>query len=125
MTARRVNRFGEDDWHVPLASGSDPAQGEAAGERGARRAFLAQGDAGFCAQVVCMPPQFEAPLHAHDYAEVFMLLDRGCTFDGQPIERFDCTVIEADQTYEFTAGPDGLTFLVVRTSEAAYSGTGS
>lgn len=125
MTARRVYRFGEADWHVPAASGTDPAQAAAAGERGARRAFLAQGDAGFYAQVVRMPPGFEAPLHAHDHAEVFTVLEGGCTFDGQPMERFDCTVVEADQTYGFTAGPDGLTFLVVRTGEAAYSGTGS
>ena len=43
-----------------------------------------------------------------------MVLEGSCAFDGEPMERFDLTVVEADQPYGFIAGPDGLSFLVVR-----------
>jgi hypothetical protein len=60
-------------------------------------------------------------VHSHDHSEVFMVLEGGCTFDGAPMTRFDLAVVEADQPYSFTAGPDGLSFLVVRQGPAAYS----
>ena len=56
---------------------------------GAARRFLAQGDGGFYTQVVRMPPGFEAPVHSHDHSEVFMVLEGSCTFDGEPMARFD------------------------------------
>jgi len=68
-----------------------------------------------------MPAGFEAPVHAHDHSEVFMVLEGGCTFDGEPMARFDLAVVEANQPYTFTAGPDGLAFLVVRQGAATYS----
>ena len=105
----RVHRFGDVDWH-------DPGEGS-----GTRRAFLAQGDGGFFVQVVDIPAGFEAPVHSHDHAEVFMVLDGSCTFDGETMEALDMTVVDAEQPYGFTAGPDGLRFLVVRQGEAAYA----
>jgi hypothetical protein len=50
-----------------------------------------------------------------------MVLEGSCTFDGESMERFDLAVVEADQPYSFTAGPDGLSFLVVRQARASYS----
>ena len=50
-----------------------------------------------------------------------MVLEGSCTFDGEPMERFDLTVVEANQPYGFSAGPDGLSFLVVRGGEAAFA----
>ena len=43
-----------------------------------------------------MPPGFDAPVHSHDHAEVFMVLEGSCEFDGEPMERFDLTVVEAE-----------------------------
>jgi quercetin dioxygenase-like cupin family protein len=67
-----------------------------------------------------MPPRFEAPVHSHDHAEIFMVLEGSCTFDGVPMESHDMTVVEAGEPYGFAAGPDGLAFLVVRTGEAGF-----
>jgi mannose-6-phosphate isomerase-like protein (cupin superfamily) len=119
---RRVYRFEEAEWHVPVAAGTDPEEAAAAGRMGAGRKFLARGDSGFYAQVVRIPPGFEAPVHSHDHAEVFMVLEGSCTFDGQPMGRYDMTVVAADEPYGFVAGPEGLHFLVVRTGEASFRG---
>ena len=67
-----------------------------------------------------MPPGFAAPVHCHDHSEVFMVLEGSCEFDGEPMARFDLTVVEANQPYGFTAGPDGLSFLVVRQGAAGF-----
>jgi quercetin dioxygenase-like cupin family protein len=105
----RVYRLGDGDWHDP---GDDS---------GARRAFLAQGDAGFYVQVVDIPAGFEAPVHSHDHAEVFLVLDGACSFGGEPMGPLDMTVVDAHEPYGFTAGPDGLRFLIVRQGKAAYA----
>jgi quercetin dioxygenase-like cupin family protein len=122
---RHIYRFDEIDWHVPLGPGTDPGTARAAADQGVGRKFLAQGDAGFYAQVVRFPPNFEAPAHSHDHAEVFVVLEGSCTFDGEPMTRHDSTVVEANQKYEFTAGAQGLAFLVVRTGKAAFQGSSS
>jgi quercetin dioxygenase-like cupin family protein len=118
---RTIHRFGDADWHVPVSPGVDREQAEAAGQMGAGRKFLAQGDGGFYAQVVRIPPAFDAPVHSHDHPEIFMVLEGSCRFDGQPMERYDMTVVAAHQPYGFVAGPDGLQFLVVRTAEASFA----
>jgi quercetin dioxygenase-like cupin family protein len=71
--------------------------------------------------VVKLPPGFAAPAHSHDHAEVFMVLEGSCEFDGEPMARFDLTVVEANQPYGFTAGPDGLSFLIVRQGAASFA----
>jgi mannose-6-phosphate isomerase-like protein (cupin superfamily) len=118
-----IHRFEEAEWHVPTAPGTDPEAAAAAGRAGAARRFLAQGEGGFFTQVVRIPAGFVAPVHSHDHSEVFMVLEGSCTFDDEPMGRFDLAVVEADQPYTFTAGPDGLSFLVVRQARAAYSET--
>jgi quercetin dioxygenase-like cupin family protein len=118
-----IHRFEEAEWHVPTAPGTDPEAAAAAGRAGTARRFLAQGEGGFYTQVVRMPAGFEAPEHAHDHSEVFMVLEGGCTFDGEELTRFDLAVVEANQPYSFTAGPDGLSFLVVRQARASYAET--
>ncbi len=118
---RRIYRFEEAPWHVPTAPGTDPEQAAAAGRQGAARRLLAQGDEGFFAQVVRLPANFEAPVHSHDHEEVFMVLEGACAFDGQPMGRFDMTVVAANQPYGFVAGADGLSFLVVRRGPATFS----
>jgi mannose-6-phosphate isomerase-like protein (cupin superfamily) len=120
--SRTIYRFDDIDWHVPTGPGTDDGAARAAAERGVGRKFLSQGDAGFYAQVVRFPADFAAPPHSHDHAEVFVVLEGSCTFDGQPMARHDSTVVSADETYGFTAGGEGLTFLVVRNGPAAFQG---
>jgi quercetin dioxygenase-like cupin family protein len=119
--ARKIYRFDEIDWHVPIAPGTDPAAAAEAGRQGAARKFLAQGDGGFYTQVVRMPAGFEAPVHSHDHEEIFMVLEGSCRFDGEPMSRFDLTVVAANEPYGFVAGPDGLSFLVVRRGAASFA----
>ena len=122
---RTIHRFGDVEWHLPVSPGVDRGRAEAAGERGAGRKLLAQGEGGFYVQVVKIPPLFDAPVHSHDRAEIFMVLEGSCRFDGQPMDRFDMTVVAAHEPYGFVAGPDGLQFLVVRNGEASFAAAGS
>jgi quercetin dioxygenase-like cupin family protein len=119
--SREIYRYADAEWHVPVAPGTDPEAAAEAGRQGAARRLLAQGDGGFFTQVVKLPPGFVAPVHSHDHAEVFMVLEGSCEFDGAPMERFDLTVIEANQPYGFTAGPEGLSFFIVRQGEASFA----
>jgi quercetin dioxygenase-like cupin family protein len=119
--SHRIHRFEAAEWHVPVAPGTDLEAAAAAGRAGAARRLLAQGDGGFYTQVVRMPPRFAAPVHSHDHSEVFMVLEGSCEFDGEPMTRFDLVVVEAGDSYGFTAGPDGLSFLVVRQGAASFS----
>jgi quercetin dioxygenase-like cupin family protein len=119
-----IYRFSEIDWHVPIAEGTDLAAAEAAGKLGAGRKFLAQGDSGFYAQVVRIPPNFTAPEHSHDHPEIFMVLQGSCTMRGESMGERDMAVIPANGAYGFTAGPEGVEFLVVRTGKARYADVG-
>ena len=117
--SRHIYRFDEIDWHLPGGAGADPAAVEAAAALGVGRKHYAQGDAGFFVQVVRFPPDFETPPHSHDHSEVFVVLEGSCIFYGESMDVHDSTVVEADTKYGFTAGPDGVTLLVVRTGAAA------
>jgi len=125
VTSRRIYRFEDAEWHVPVSPGTDPDQAAEAGRRGAGRKLLAQGDGGFYSQVVRLPPGFAAPEHSHDHAEIFMVLEGSCRFDGEPMGRFDMVVVAADEPYGFVAGPEGLSFLVVRQGAAKFAAAGS
>ena len=116
-----IHRFEASEWHVPVAPGADPTEAEAAGEQGARRRFLAQGDAGFYSQVVRIPADFESPSHSHDHAEVFMILEGGGTVAGEQLGQYDTVVVPAGADYGFRAGSEGLLFLVVRGAAASYT----
>jgi quercetin dioxygenase-like cupin family protein len=121
MSERTIYRFGDVDWHVPVAPGTDPEKAEEAGRQGAGRKLLAQGDGGFYAQIVQIPPNFEAPTHSHSHPEIFMVLEGRCSFDGEEMQQYDMTVVPSDGPYGFTAGPEGVRFLVVRTGAASYT----
>lgn len=120
----QIHRFDEITWHVPP---TDPKQldldrAPAPGEAG--RKFLVQGESGFYVQAVSIPPDFEAPLHSHDHAEIFMVIDGSCTFGGQRMAPFDCTVVAANEPYGFVAGPEGVKFLVTRNGAAKFQSEG-
>jgi mannose-6-phosphate isomerase-like protein (cupin superfamily) len=122
MSERKVYRFGEQEWHVPTSEGTDDRESAEAGRLGARRRFLAQGDSGFFAQVVEIPPDFDAPAHSHDHAEIFMVLEGSAIVDGQTLGPCDMTVVPENDVYGFRSGPEGLRFLVVRTGKARFAG---
>jgi quercetin dioxygenase-like cupin family protein len=125
MGDRVIYRFEDVDWHVPTAPGTDPEQAEEAGRRGAGRKLLAQGDGGFYAQIVQIPPNFEVPTHSHSHSEIFIVLEGGCSFDGEEMQRYDMTVVPSNGIYGFSAGPEGVRFLVVRTGAASYADASS
>jgi quercetin dioxygenase-like cupin family protein len=115
-----IHRFADVPWHVPPIDAADLDLDARPADDEPGRKFLARGDGGFHVQAVRIPPGFTAPAHHHDHAEVFMVLEGSCTFAGEPMARFDLTVVEAGQPYGFTAGPDGVTFLVTRTAPAVF-----
>ena len=121
-----IYHFTETDWVDEQAERSAPAAMVAAAEAaGARRKRMARGESGFHAQYSTMPAGFQVPPHSHDHAELLVVLAGGCTLMGEAGEpgpeltTNDTAVLEADQEYGFTCGPDGMQFLVVRTGAAA------
>ncbi len=121
MSETAVYRFDDMEWHVPVSEGTDMEKADQAGRQGVRRRLMAQGESGFYTQVVDMPPNFEAPAHSHSHAEVFMVLEGSCTMNGEPLCQYDTTVIPEGGVYGFTAGPEGLRFLVMRGGKASFS----
>ena len=107
-------------WHVPPTDAADldldtpPADGEPG------RKFLVEGEGGFYVQTVRIPPDFDAPVHHHDHAEVFMVLAGSCTFNRRRLGPLDLAVVEPGEPYGFTAGPDGVQFLVTRQAPARF-----
>lgn len=107
-------------WHVPTSTRDelDLTDEPPADEPG--RKFLVDGEAGFYVQTVRIPPHFDAPSHHHSHDEVFMVLSGSCTFNDRPMEALDVTVVEAGESYWFTAGAEGVQFLVTRQAPAQF-----
>lgn len=122
MSDRTVYHFEEQEWHVPIAAGNDEQDSIEAGRKGAKRRFLAQGDSGFFVQIVEIPPNFDAPAHSHNHAEVFMVLEGSVIVDGETLGAYDMTVVPENGVYGFKSGPEGVRFLVVRTGKASFAG---
>jgi hypothetical protein len=116
-----MKRFADIDWHVPVSDRDAIDWTHVPGEDEAGRKFLVDGDGGFYVQAVRIPAGFTAPVHRHSHAEVFMVVAGSCTFDGDPMGPLDCTVVDAGTDYTFTAGADGVTFIVTRQGIASYS----
>jgi quercetin dioxygenase-like cupin family protein len=114
---RNVYRFNEIDWQLPDGLLADPDAVQAAGALGVARKHLIQDDTGFFVQIVRFPADFETPPHSHEHDEMFVVLEGSCVFDGQPMHEYDSTVVEANTSYGFTTGPQGMTLLVVRTGD--------
>ena len=120
MSDSQIRRFDEVAWHVPVSKREDIDWHTPPGPDEAGRKFLVDGEGGFYLQAVRIPPSFEAPVHSHDHAEIFLGLEGECSFNGEPMRARDCTVVEAGQDYSFKAGPGGVTFLVTRKGVASY-----
>ena len=115
-----IHHFADIHWHVPPTDPADLDLDTEAPVDGPGRKFLAQGEGGFWTQMVRIQPHFEAPVHAHSHAEVFMVTAGSCTFNGTPMQPLDLTVVEANEPYSFTAGAEGVQFLVVRGAKASF-----
>jgi quercetin dioxygenase-like cupin family protein len=116
----KIHRYADIPFHVPPVDPADLDLDTPAAPDQPGRKFLAQGEGGFYSQAVRIPPHFEGPVHAHDHAEVFLVLEGRCSFNGEPLVPFDSTVVEANQPYGFATGPEGVTFLVVRQAKARF-----
>jgi len=93
---------------------------EDARRKGARRKFLARGEGGFHSQYSVFPAGYTVPPHSHDHDEMIVLLAGSCALlDGGPtLAAYDSMVLRGGHEYGFTAGPDGMTFLTIRTAPA-------
>ena len=93
---------------------------EQAQRLGARRKFLARGEGGFFSQYSEFPAGYTVPPHSHDHDEMIVLLDGSCTMlgGGPTLAAHDSMVLRGGYEYGFTAGPDGMTFLTIRTGPA-------
>ncbi len=85
---------------------------------GAKRKFLARGEGGFHSQYSVFPPGYIVPAHSHDHDEMIVLLAGSCRLlgDGPTLAAHDSMVLRGGHEYGFTAGPDGMTFLTIRTA---------
>lgn len=113
--------FDEIVWHEPTGSRADCDRSAEVSAAVPGRKFLVDGDAGFYTQTVRLPPGFEAPPHRHDHAELFMVLEGGCEFNGLPMQPYDTTVVESNESYGFTAGAHGCTFHITRMAIATFT----
>jgi hypothetical protein len=116
----KIHHFDHIPWHVPPTDSAELDLATEAPADGPGRKFLAQDEGGFYTQAVRIPANFAAPAHSHDHPEVFMVLEGDCNFNGETMQRFDLTVVEAREPYSFTAGTNGVQFLVVRRAKAAF-----
>jgi quercetin dioxygenase-like cupin family protein len=121
--------FDDIEWVDELAAPTVPAElREAAQSRGARRKRMATGQAGFFMNHNVMPAGFTVPVHSHDHDELIVVVAGGCTMagdgaagDGRALAANDAMVLRAGHRYGFTCGPEGMTFLTIRTAEAGTS----
>ena len=118
----QINHYSDIDWHVPVGRRDDIDWKHVPGPDEPGRKFLVDGDGGFYLQAVRLPPGFDAPMHSHSHAEVFMVAEGSCTFNGTEMRPFDSLVVHAGAEYGFTAGDAGVTFLVTRLAAATFQG---
>jgi quercetin dioxygenase-like cupin family protein len=93
---------------------------EEARRRGAKRKFLARGEGGFHSQYSVFPSGYAVRPHSHDHDEMIVVLAGSASMldDGPTLHAHDSMVLRGGYEYGFTAGPDGLTFLTIRTGIA-------
>jgi MFS family permease/quercetin dioxygenase-like cupin family protein len=116
--------YDDIDWADELSAPGAPRELVAAAQRvGARRKRMATGQGGFFMNHSVMPPGFPVPEHSHDHDELIVVLAGGCTMlgGGPTLRTHDAMVLRAGHRYGFTCGDEGMTFVTVRTGEAAVS----
>jgi quercetin dioxygenase-like cupin family protein len=109
-----------DEIEFPDESASPTAPRElvdSAQRSGARRKYLARGEGGFFSQVSWFPAGYTVPPHRHDHDELIMVVEGSLKMlDGGPtLGPLDSMVLSAGHEYGFSAGPEGMTFVTIRT----------
>jgi quercetin dioxygenase-like cupin family protein len=107
-------------WPDESKSGAPRQLVDEARKKGAKRKFLARGEGGFHSQYSVFPPGYAVPRHSHDHDEMIVVLAGSATMleGGPTLHAHDSMVLHGGHEYGFTAGPDGLTFLTIRTGAA-------
>jgi quercetin dioxygenase-like cupin family protein len=107
-------------WPDEGESGAPKALVEEAKRKGAKRKFLARGEGGFHSQYAEFPAGYTVPMHSHDHDELIVLLEGSCTMlgEGPTLGANDSMVLTAGHQYGFTAGPNGMCFMTVRTGKS-------
>ena len=113
-------RLDDVPWPDETTSGAPRELVEEAQRQGATRTFLARGEGGYHSQYSVFPAGYTVPMHSHDHDEMIVLLDGSCTMlgGGPTLAAHDSMVLRGGYEYGFTAGPDGMTFLTIRTGPA-------
>ena len=92
---------------------------EQARRSGARRKYLARGEGGFFTQYSEFPAEFTVPMHSHDHNEVIICMGGSLTMnDGPTLRAGDSMVLIGGYEYGFTAGPEGMSIVTIRTDKA-------
>jgi len=92
---------------------------EKAQQTGARRKYLARGEGGFFSQYSEFPAGFTVPMHTHDHNEVIVCMRGSLTMlgnAGPTLQTGDSMVLIGGYEYGFTAGPEGMAIVTIRTS---------
>lgn len=114
------HHLGELPWENPADAPPELAElaAKAIGTT-ARRAQVTTGAIGIHSQISELPAGYEIPPHTHSAAELMIVLEGDCqVLDGPTLAAGDVTEIPGGVEYGFTAGADGIRFMVVR-SEAS------
>ena len=94
---------------------------EKARSSGARRKYLARGEGGFFSQYSEFPAGFTVPMHTHDHNEIIVCMRGSLTMLGDEaptLRTGDSMVLIGGYEYGFTAGPDGMAIVTIRTAVA-------
>ena len=92
---------------------------EKAKSSGARRKYLARGEGGFFSQYSEFPAGFTVPMHTHDHNEIIVCMRGSLTMlgaAGPTLRTGDSMVLIGGYEYGFTAGPDGMAIVTIRTA---------
>lgn len=117
----KITRFAAEEWSHP-AIPDDLPQELVERARQVRRKGLADGEEGFFASYVTMPPGQVVDPHSHDHGELVIVVEGGMRFEaGDRVEQLrpkDSVVISPRTVYGFEVGDEGVHFLLIRTAKA-------
>ena len=111
-----LTRYRDVEWFQP-GENPDPDDTDL------QKAWLHRGS--FFAHAIRLAPGYVIPPHSHDRDELMVVLAGSATLDsGVVIEPPDTLLLVANVEYGFTAGSEGMEFMVVRTGQAGLTISG-
>jgi quercetin dioxygenase-like cupin family protein len=119
-----IAHFEEIEWTNPAATEQLPDHLREVARQIKRKGLVA-GACGFFASHVTFPPGHVADPHSHSHSELFVLVGGSMELRAgdttATLGLHDAVAIPAGQTYGFTAGADGVAFLLVRAAQATHT----